>query len=83
MLIGKIVFPFALGIQCFHENEKKLQTILVVVFSRRDKGNQILLLSSRSLRYIGMKSGKGPIYTIRLSLTIFRSQEYSGLIENS
>ena len=32
MLIGIIVFPFALGIQCLHENEK-LQSILVVVFS--------------------------------------------------
>ena len=41
MLIEEVVPPFALGIQCFHENEKKQQSILVVVFSGRNMGNQL------------------------------------------
>ena len=41
MLIGKIVFPSALGIQCLHENEKKLRSIVVVVYSWRNKSQRL------------------------------------------
>ena len=42
MLIKAVVFPFALEIRLLHENEKKTQSSLVVVFSLRSKRNRLL-----------------------------------------
>ena len=49
MLIGAIVFPFTWEIQCLHE-DKKTQSVLVVVFSWYNKVNNIKYVKNTWLR---------------------------------